>query len=512
MNISNFNYALMISALLISSSVNAQSWIKLGSSNNREVLYDGDSLNGGDEDKNIIVLFKNKIDNPSDAVQSEIFYYSLNCTDRSYIIKSRKRFKDINAKDFLDETIGKNQKRVTDIKPNTFPLKYFDAACKTKELQSAGAQSNGVNDLNKVSLQYFGKYDKEKNMFEVFFNNVNPELKGEISTGFIFANNLILILNDGGYQSKFLNAYSPVIPLMKTGVEKYYKKFDQMANSLGVSREMVLAGFDIKMEKSGYAGYIRNTQWNNSVRGAISSYLSFFSGDREEWYSVQRDINPYYKDKPPSVLYGAQLDANIKIIDDVFVKVFQSAKLIDEKLMAKEVKRIQDEKALAIRREEDAKKLAEANKVKEEENRRRQEFLNSPEGKRQIAAEQEAERQRQIQYSKKYPYYAVIACTNYGSLFPLHGCMKSDAGNESTLELRNGSSYNLYKMYDIMVKPPGQMRGDRSLQIDLERKFSLKMQNASNGMVLGVVIRSRDTDAVLFEKKVDRWGVIGIEN
>lgn len=173
MNILNINYALMIGIILISSSVNAQTWIKLGSTNTHEFFYDGDGLTGGDDDKNFIVLFKNKIDNLNDAVKSEIFYYSLNCTDRSYIIKSRKRFKDVNAKDFLDETIGKNQTRVTDIKPNTVAVKYFDPACKTKELQSAGDQSKRISDEKEA----VPKQTDQENLLKADLNNELEQLK-----------------------------------------------------------------------------------------------------------------------------------------------------------------------------------------------------------------------------------------------------------------------------------------------------------------------------------------------
>jgi hypothetical protein len=538
MNISNFNYALMISTLLISSSVNAQSWIKLGSSNNREVLYDSDSLNGGDEDKNIIVLFKNKIDNPSDAVQSEIFYYSLNCTDRSYIIKSRKRFKDINAKDFLDETIGKNQKRVTDIKPNTFPLKYFDAACKTKELENAGAQSNRTNDLNKASLNsaptssnnnpstsnsppatqknsfhYFSRINPDKNLQDAFLSltKEQKELKNSVAWNFALANNVFVKLTKSNSNdwSKQASVLAPVLPTMKQGVERYLKSFDEMATALGVSRAAVMIFFDIAIDEAGYANFRRfaigdDGQRNQNISGAANQYIFVYGAStRQERDYYGRDMNAYYRERPPPNLYTTTVTEDLRQIDAIQQWVVASALRIESQLAAQENNRIKAEKDATTRREADEKKFAEERAKRQEEERKRQEFLNSPEGKKQIAKEQEEERQRQKQFAQAFPFYAVVTC---GENFPVHACFSGRVNTE--LELRNGNEYKMYTLVDIMQIPQNQ----NGISFNLQNKFNIKMQNSNDTLILNLKIYSRANNSIVFEKSAARFGVIRASN
>lgn len=130
-----------------------------------------------------------------------------------------------------------------------------------------------------------------------------------------------------------------------------------------------------------------------------------------------------------------------------------------------------------------------------------------------VRAEAQAATER-ARVAKEFPYYAVITCNLHGRVnLPLFQCMRSSAGIETSLELRNGSEYDLYKYMDMMSRAPGKVNEqDQSTQIDLRNKFTLKIQNASKDMVLGVVVRSRKNNEILFEKKVDLWGTILVSN
>lgn len=140
----------------------------------------------------------------------------------------------------------------------------------------------------------------------------------------------------------------------------------------------------------------------------------------------------------------------------------------------------------------------------QEEERKRQEFLNSPEGKRQIAKQQEEERQRQRRYAKEFPFYAVITC---GENFPVHACFSS--GRVKTeLELRNGNEYKMYTLIDIMQIP----KKGGGLSFDLRSKFQLTMQNADDRLILNLKIYNRTSNSIIFEKSAARFGVIKISN
>ncbi len=140
---------------------------------------------------------------------------------------------------------------------------------------------------------------------------------------------------------------------------------------------------------------------------------------------------------------------------------------------------------------------------RQEDERKRQEFLNSPEGKRQIAKEQEETRIREKQLAKDYPFYAVITC---GQHFPVYGCF---AGNVNTeLELRNGNEYKMYTVQDIMGIPQNQ----NGIMFNLRNKFELKMQNSSDNLILNLKIYNRANNSISFEKSASRFGVIRVSN
>jgi len=158
-----------------------------------------------------------------------------------------------------------------------------------------------------------------------------------------------------------------------------------------------------------------------------------------------------------------------------------------------------------------------------ENERKRQEFANSPEGKRQAAkaAEEERqrqaqerqrqaqERQRQAQLAKEFPFYAVISCgNNYNGNFQAFICFNGNHNVHTELEVRNGSTYNMYTFMDIM-----QMPADKgSLVIDLRQNFDLKMQNASDSFLLNLKIYNRANQKIIFEKSASHYGVIRISN
>lgn len=173
----------------------------------------------------------------------------------------------------------------------------------------------------------------------------------------------------------------------------------------------------------------------------------------------------------------------------------------------KRIQKEKEERELAIQREEANRRMAEANKRREEENKKKQEFLNSPEGKKQVALEKEAERNRQIQYAKEFPFYAEMTCSNGYSNFPLYACFAGRV--ETALELKNGSSYELLTMPKIMQLQSGP---DESVVLDLKNSFKINMQNSREGMVLGLKIIRRSNNEITFEKKVTRFGVIAVQN
>lgn len=89
----------------------------------------------------------------------------------------------------------------------------------------------------------------------------------------------------------------------------------------------------------------------------------------------------------------------------------------------------------------------------------------------------------------------------------------SSSDTDTNLELRNGAQYDLYEPMNISQLGTRTAGG---IRIALAGEFELKMQNASDSMILSLKIvnnvPSADFDKVLYEKKVSRFGVISASN
>lgn len=147
--------------------------------------------------------------------------------------------------------------------------------------------------------------------------------------------------------------------------------------------------------------------------------------------------------------------------------------------------------------------LEQADIKRQEDDRKRKEFLNSPEGKRQVAKEQQEEKLKQQQFIKEFPYYAVITC---GGTFQVHGCFSGRVNTE--LELRNGNDYKMYTLIDIMRIPNNK----NGITFNLRNSFDIKMQNADDSLVLNLKVYNAATNAIIFEKSATKFGVIRLSN
>jgi hypothetical protein len=162
-----------------------------------------------------------------------------------------------------------------------------------------------------------------------------------------------------------------------------------------------------------------------------------------------------------------------------------------------ERKRIAEEKEAALK----AKKEQEENERTEREKAQRE--------KAAADARRAQEEKQRLEYSKEFPFYAVISCgSNYNAIFPVFTCFSGSNSVNTELELRNGSAYKLYTFVEIMQLP----QNNGNLVIDLRQKFEMKMQNASNSLIMNLKVYNRATQQVVFEKSASKFGVIRISN
>jgi len=279
----------------------------------------------------------------------------------------------------------------------------------------------------------------------------------------------------------FLPLKSP-IDKINQGFKSFFKK---IADTLNVKESVIYSAFgfptleyiqdhDGKVERKFIDGRLMATQY----------WLKYPIED------VPRNVNDWYNTKTPEELF---LDFYPILLDsymDELPKLFNIASILNRQL-EKNVK--------------DAE-IAQAKRI--DEKRQKEQFLNSPEGKKQVAVEKAEELQRQIKFAKEFPYYAEITCSHgYGSSFQIYACFGGRV--PTSIELRNGKEYNLYTQIELMTTPA--FIGE-NVRINLREKFSIKMQNSDESLVLGLKIIKRTSDEIIFQKKATQFGVISVRN
>jgi hypothetical protein len=179
-----------------------------------------------------------------------------------------------------------------------------------------------------------------------------------------------------------------------------------------------------------------------------------------------------------------------------------------------EQKKLADEKRAKLAAEQRAKQIA-------EENERRKKWEESPEGKRTLAEAEikqkqqkeekiKAEAAEKIRFAKEFPYFAVISCGVGSNHLNTMACFSN---NLTSLEIKNGNEYGLYKIMQIANRMiPNSREQKDGLMINLRSAYEINVQNGadSNSFILGVKIFQRSNNNLLFQKQVDRFGVIRV--
>ncbi|MEQ1883705.1 MAG: tetratricopeptide repeat protein [Bryobacteraceae bacterium] len=106
-------------------------------------------------------------------------------------------------------------------------------------------------------------------------------------------------------------------------------------------------------------------------------------------------------------------------------------------------------------------------------------------------------------------YEAILTCgMSGGAHLNIMACFTQMHGGGTDLELRNGDKYGLYKVYNLRSLG----REDRDgLHIMLEPSFAIKAQNASDSLILGLVIKDSSNGKVVFQRQASQFSVIRVE-
>jgi hypothetical protein len=127
---------------------------------------------------------------------------------------------------------------------------------------------------------------------------------------------------------------------------------------------------------------------------------------------------------------------------------------------------------------------------------------------RQAAETARAHREAEMRRAAEFPFVARIACAFANTVTPIQACMSND-GLTTELELQNGSDYRMFKLHDVSQ---AGTQGSQGLEIELRRSFDLRISNASDTLVLTVVVLRREDGRELFRRSAARFGAVRVTN
>jgi hypothetical protein len=127
---------------------------------------------------------------------------------------------------------------------------------------------------------------------------------------------------------------------------------------------------------------------------------------------------------------------------------------------------------------------------------------------RQAAEAARAHREAEMRRAAEFPFVARIACAIGNTVTPIQACMSSD-GLTTELELQNGRDYRMYKLHDVSQ---AGTQGSQGLEIELRRSFDLRISNASETLVLTVVVLRREDGREVFRRSAARFGALRVTN
>lgn len=110
--------------------------------------------------------------------------------------------------------------------------------------------------------------------------------------------------------------------------------------------------------------------------------------------------------------------------------------------------------------------------------------------------------------AKEFPYVMTLRCRVGNNHIGIEPCLRHN-GIDTELELRNGSDYHMYKVFDVQGLGD---RGDSGTEVNLRSRFQVKVQNASSTAVLDMVIRERASGAVKYQQSGGHFKVLAVQN
>lgn len=500
------------SSILISAQAqSSKDWKALGSIDTGQFFYDPSTIKGSSDERKISIKV-NFTGEPKDGAKSRLLEYSIFCQDKTTLVELIRNYSEVDLsgdEKIISRPYG-NEKRLA--KPNTLGMKYIDTACDNKTIQTVQPSLPTTPKENKKPYKFIPKLSPEEINLSVIKKGINQTDLDIFLTmyGFIWSMNDWLSdtppnvnstrwMNGAREQHQRLVQYRNNARLT---LNKFEETISNLAGNIGLTNAQfkqaigivevfippVCSGCEpgyktLKIKQGGLVteNLGRNDISSNGIDMGMRAFYDYRTNPGSD--SAKNNKGHPGFELTPSAFF------------DFYSKWIPAYYLEQSKLSRLQTAAASTEERL----EKQQLDADQATAKRQEEERKQQDFLNSPEGKKQIAKEQEEERLRQKQFAKDFPFYAVVSCSGH---FPVHACFSGNVGTE--LELRNGNDYKMYTNVDIMLIRQNQ----GGITFNLRNKFDLKMQNSSDSLILNLKIYNTATNALAFEQSAARFGVI----
>jgi len=324
-------------------------------------------------------------------------------------------------------------------------------------------------------------------------------------------------LNEGDkfYSTKWISIKDPKFVLVVAVADDRYYKSTQDPKDGGIAGVRVSWNSGSVKQiytKKEFESVVANARLAAAIEeGQKSELMAAEQRDKEERafkvkYGADHELAKKYKETfdylpTPSEItelknYGVVASKNIEILkakqltyENIYGSGFVGFSLFVKDNKIAEDKRISITRAVALRENE-----------QEAERKRIQ---------RQRLEAQRIEKKMQEDYEKENPYEAIISCTYGEGVQNLIACFTAGHNRVKTeLEISNGSEYRMYQFSEVMSA--GASTPDGKLIVRLNSKFKISAQNASQHLLLNVVIREVKTKKIIFQKSASQFNVIKV--
>lgn len=299
--------------------------------------------------------------------------------------------------------------------------------------------------------------------------------------------NIVKAQPQGNYAYLHLPTYNNFIRY-KEEIDNAQISIDNSLNNLAAS--IGLTGAQLRLASGiGMASETEGNYLTDTIRTLISNGRMYADQYVKKPGSLTKKIGNLHPDielSPPYIFeYYSQWFPSY--LESKSKKIVEVAENIDQSIAQQVAKKLEEE--------------AEAEK--------RRQWLSTPEGQKYQAEQNRIARERERvaaeKLAKEFPYYAIISCGMNQQHMNVLACFAGRVGTE--LELRNGTEYGMYRAHEISGLGQDTQEG---LIINLRSNFSLKVQNSSDQLILGIKIIQRSTDKVVFVKQAAKYQTISV--